>query len=227
MTFWKPRTCRPTGLRILTAAVAATVVSACGEGPVSPAAPDLGVGSALYAKATQVGVCHRTGGGAYELLTINGNALPAHLAHGDAAPGAAVPDGSGATFDAGCVPRTEDVTGTYVLETVGGQPVPALGTGELLHSMTIVLEEGGSCSFGGEVQGAQEDPAGEVVTFAFASCEYSLDGTELTLVLVDEGEEDSMTAHLSDGRIVLQILIWDDADETDEGVMGDAVFVKA
>lgn len=128
-----------------------------------------------------------------------------------------MPDAPGATFDADCVPRTaEGVTGTYNLQTVNGQPLPALGNDEILHSMTIVLEEGGNCSFSGMIQPAQEDENGEVISIVFESCSYTLDGTELTLELIDErGEEGSMPAELSDGRIIIH-------DE----VAGEIVFVK-
>ena len=34
-----------------------------------------------------VDVCHTTGNGSFQLLNVNGNALSAHLAHGDGIPG--------------------------------------------------------------------------------------------------------------------------------------------
>lgn len=224
-----PQTCWLTRLHLLGGVVALAALSACGEGPVSPPAglSDVGAESALFARAPQVDVCHRTGSGSYVLLTINAHAVPAHEAHGDAAPGDAVPGGSGAIFGTDCVPQAEDVTGTYELQTVGGQPLPALGTGEMLHAGTIVLEEDGSCSVSATSNGDQDDPDGELITFTFQSCEYSLEGTHLTLAVFDEEEGSAtLTGQLSDGQIILQILIWDDGDETDEGTMGDAVFVK-
>ena len=37
-------------------------------------------------KAPKFSICHATGDGAYHLININGNAVPAHLAHGDQYP---------------------------------------------------------------------------------------------------------------------------------------------
>jgi hypothetical protein len=34
----------------------------------------------------KVNVCHRTGNGSFHEINISGNALPAHLAHGDVLP---------------------------------------------------------------------------------------------------------------------------------------------
>ncbi|TAL08322.1 MAG: hypothetical protein EPO00_07400 [Chloroflexota bacterium] len=36
--------------------------------------------------ADKVSVCHRTGNGSYHEINISGNALPAHLRHGDVLP---------------------------------------------------------------------------------------------------------------------------------------------
>jgi hypothetical protein len=120
-----------------------------------------------------------------------------------------------------------DVTGTYTLRTLGGNSLPTLGTGELVHAITIVLDDGGSCTFTGLFQPEQENPEGEVENFAFDSCSYSLDGTELTLNLADEEEEAfSVTTQILDGQFTLEILIQDDTNEDDEGVPGAAVFVK-
>lgn len=219
MTIQVARTGWRSQLRFLAVSSVVVGVTACADAPMSPTSDSFRIspGEASFARASQVSVCHRTGSGTYELLTINGNALAAHEAHGDAAPGAAVPGAPGATFDADCVPRTaEGVTGTYNLQTVNGQPLPALGNDEILHSMTIVLEDGGACSLSGMIQPEQEDENGEVISIVFASCSYTLDGTELTLELVDErDEEGSMTAELSDGRIIIH-------DE----VAGEIVFVK-
>jgi hypothetical protein len=50
----------------------------------------------------KVDVCHREGNGSYHLINISENALPAHLAHGDALPGDPVPDTEGKKFDEKC-----------------------------------------------------------------------------------------------------------------------------
>lgn len=230
MRIRNPRKCWHQQLQRLTLSALAVAVSACADGPTSPTArsSDLAPDAAVFARASMINVCHRTGSGSYDLLTINGNALAAHLAHGDAAPGAEAPDGTGATLGSDCVPQTEDVTGTYTLRTLGGETVPALGTGELVISMTIVLNEDGSCSFSGTARPAQEDPNGEIEEVAFDSCSYTLSGAELTLALTSEGEEVTMTAQLVGDEITLQVRIWNDADGSDEedAPFGDAVFVK-
>lgn len=49
-----------------------------------------------------VTLCHRTGNGSYQLLTVSVSAEPAHLAHGDGYPGQAVPGVPGRSFSASC-----------------------------------------------------------------------------------------------------------------------------
>ena len=222
MTLRHTRTARRQPLRLLAVGALLAGASACGDGPLSPSAQPSdvafgAVGADASAKATQVPVCHRTGAGTYVPLTINGNALATHQAHGDVAPGAAVPDLPGATFDADCVPGTGlDVSGTYVLQTVNGEPLPAVGNDEMLHGGTIVLAEDGSCSFRVQFQPDQDDPDGEVLDVTFTNCSYSLDGTELTMEMIDERDEElTLTATLSDGAITIH-----------DDVAGDIVFVK-
>lgn len=217
---------------VLALALVGSALAACADGPLPTSADPapLRAGGALFARASQVSVCHRTGSGSYTLLTINGNALAAHLAHGDAAPGADVPDGTGATLDQDCVPQTVDVSGTYTLRTLGGETLPTLGNGELVIAWTIVLNGDGSCSFSGTSRRAQEDPNGEIEESGTVSCSYTLEGTALTLVIVwDEGEEGEVVpAELVGDEITLQVRIWDDGDgsEEEDAEFGDAVFVK-
>jgi hypothetical protein len=61
---------------------------------VTPA-PEEGVGE-------KVKLCHRTGAGFYVLIEVGVSAVPAHRAHGDGAPGEAVPGNAGRVFSAGC-----------------------------------------------------------------------------------------------------------------------------
>src|SRR5690606_7731339 len=156
--------------------------------------------------------CHRTGSGSYNLLAINGNALAAHLAHGDATPGAEVPDGTGATLDQDCVPQTVDVSGTYTLRTLGGKTLPTLGNGELVIAWTIVLNGDGGCSCSGTSRRAQEDPNGEIEESGTVNCSYTLEDTALSLVFVwAEGEDgEAVPAVLVGEEITLQVPIWDD-----------------
>ena len=67
------------------------------------------------------------------------------------------------------------MTGTYTLRTLGGNPLPTLGNGELMISTTIVLDDGGACSLSGRARRAQEDPNGEIEEFTTPGCTYSLD----------------------------------------------------
>ena len=50
----------------------------------------------------KVTLCHVTGAGRYVQIEVDKNAEPAHLAHGDGKPGAAVPGMAGKVFGAGC-----------------------------------------------------------------------------------------------------------------------------
>jgi hypothetical protein len=59
-------------------------------------------GSAAAKSDRQVEVCHKKGNGSYELVNVNEDALQSHLAHGDAAPGSAVPGQAGMVFGADC-----------------------------------------------------------------------------------------------------------------------------
>lgn len=56
------------------------------------------------AKAEKVDVCHKEGNGSYHLINISDSAFDAHIAHGDAAPGQAVPDMEGYVFSEDCEP---------------------------------------------------------------------------------------------------------------------------
>lgn len=54
-------------------------------------------------KAPKVDVCHFDGDtGAFRVINVSGNALPAHIAHGDAQPGDAVPGDPTKEFDGAC-----------------------------------------------------------------------------------------------------------------------------
>lgn len=59
-------------------------------------------GLAVAAPADKVYVCHSQGNGAYRLININLNALPAHVGHGDGLPGDPVPGMPGKVFADDC-----------------------------------------------------------------------------------------------------------------------------
>ena len=69
----------------------------------SPTGVALATGDSTSVQAPQVDICHLTDEGAFNLININGNAAPAHRAHGDAAPGEAVPGSQTDVFDSSCV----------------------------------------------------------------------------------------------------------------------------
>ena len=72
---------------VLTLAVAALFVSACDQPADNPvASTDISVAAK---KVPKVDVCHADSDGGWKLLNISGNALNAHLNHGDAVPGIA------------------------------------------------------------------------------------------------------------------------------------------
>jgi hypothetical protein len=73
------------------------------------------VGGSVQLRAAvdpDVQMCHAQGNGGFHLININGNAEPAHRAHGDAGPGEPVPGDSTLAFDAECnqVVRNVDPT---------------------------------------------------------------------------------------------------------------------
>ena len=97
---------------VLSVAVAAfiTLLAVACSGKYSesnPAGPSAVGGAAVGGgpvslKAANVDVCHTTGNGSFQLLNINGNALSAHLNHGDAQPGDVVPGDPTKQFDDAC-----------------------------------------------------------------------------------------------------------------------------
>lgn len=96
------------------AAVALATAACDGMIPVAPSAgvattnmsvasqPAPGANMSFAAKASKVDVCHGEGTGSFQLISVSDNALPAHLAHGDAQPGDPVPGVKGKVFDKEC-----------------------------------------------------------------------------------------------------------------------------
>lgn len=85
---------------------AALIVSACQESPT--ASDSVGNETAVLGQtfatkpAPKVDVCHRKGNGSFHLINVSGNALAAHIDHGDGQPGDAVPGDPSKEFDGAC-----------------------------------------------------------------------------------------------------------------------------
>lgn len=94
------------------ALIMSAIMSACQQSPTAPesvanaiAAPGNATAvldEVLALRADKVDVCHREGNGSFHLINISGNALPAHLAHGDGQPGGLVPGTPAKQFDSAC-----------------------------------------------------------------------------------------------------------------------------
>lgn len=75
----------------------AVVVAACSTDVSDPASPE----AARFSKSA-TSVCHQQGNGSYALLSVSGQAVNAHVAHGDGVPGGAVSGMPGKKFDDAC-----------------------------------------------------------------------------------------------------------------------------
>lgn len=131
---------------LLPAAVAgllALFAIACGSS-VNPNAPMSlsGVSNASLkgggaSSAGKVDVCHKADGG-YHLINISGNALPAHLAHGDGQPLGAVQGSTTQFFAANCEVKTLQKHTLVLVSGAGGGP------GSLDPAITYVKNSGGT-----------------------------------------------------------------------------------
>jgi hypothetical protein len=66
-------------------------------------------GTALAAPAEKVDICHLDEYGTYHLINVSGNAVPAHVAHGDGFPGGPVPGMPGYEFGEDCQPESAPI----------------------------------------------------------------------------------------------------------------------
>lgn len=101
---------------------AAVGLAACSEYPGAPAAsvsPDISV--AMSKGQAKVSLCHAADAGMYVPISVATPAVPAHEAHGDGTPGAALDDHSG-IFTAGCDVEviSVDASTTYGTALAGG-----------------------------------------------------------------------------------------------------------
>jgi hypothetical protein len=87
--------------------------------------------------AEKVQNCHRTSQGTYHLISININAVPEHVAHGDGSPGDAIPNMSGFLFGPDCTPIAAPPAGLPAgCYTLVNNP-PFVASVDLLYSGTI------------------------------------------------------------------------------------------
>lgn len=135
----------PARLLLPALAMAALFSAACSGMPVNPTGPapasatgntSQGTG-APQSSASKVDVCHRSGRG-FHLINVSGNALQAHLAHGDGQPHGPVPGTTDRVFGAAC-----DVLRKY---TVAANAFPGV-TVEVGQAAVVVAE--GQWSVGG------------------------------------------------------------------------------
>ena len=89
---------------LLTAGLAAFLASCSDSSTRDPLAPDVSRSArdVVSASPVKAGLCHRDGSGSYRLIEISDNAVAAHLGHGDALPGAAVPGAPTMMFSSTC-----------------------------------------------------------------------------------------------------------------------------
>lgn len=125
------------------AGLLALFAAACGS-PVNPNAPmplsgtSNASGKAPASSAGKVSVCHRNDTGGFQMISISGNALQSHLAHGDGQPNGAVPGGSHQVFGASCqVIQLKQYTVTLASGASGG-------TGSLDPAVTYAKASGGT-----------------------------------------------------------------------------------
>lgn len=90
-------------IRLAAVCFAITALAGC-VGESSRLPTELSAGEVSLSRAGKASICHRADEGVYQLLTVSANAIEAHQAHGDVAPGAPIPGGS-AILDAECTPQ--------------------------------------------------------------------------------------------------------------------------
>jgi len=123
--------------------------------------------------AQKVAECHRNGHGTFHLISIDSNAVPAHVAHGDGSPGDAVPNMSGFIFGPNCTPTvappTELAVGCYTLvnnpPSIASVDIHYSGPIDILGNVTAFFDStDGTCS-GTE----RQDPFDGVIAAANAT----------------------------------------------------------
>jgi hypothetical protein len=155
------------------------------------------------ALAQKVQVCHKTGNGSFHLISIDINALSAHISHGDGKPGDPIPDNPGFIFGPNCTPTVapppELPIGCYTLTLPTTVPlVFALGgTHDVFYmgpidtegNTTFFISSNGSCSGTGLFDSTDGIIAADNATDALTKCSALLLGTDpSSIVIVDLGD---------------------------------------
>jgi len=140
-------------------------------GLVTALATVLLVPTAAFAKANKVDVCHLNDLGEWQVNSVsgNGNAVQAHLNHGDGLPGDPVPEMEGYSFDDNCVPVSDGDPGIDIEKLTNGNDadgandadVPQLAPGETVV-WTYNVENTGDISFLGAVVVVTDDVLGVI-----------------------------------------------------------------
>ena len=153
--------CRVQEMKLLLAvagiAVTGTFAASCAEPgrSASPVAPSAATGSTFTRdvapgtfatlngqRANDTVVCHARGNGTYVALSVNANAVDAHLRHGDGTPGAAAPAGN-QVFSSTCELVTiADIAGVWVGQSITHDPNG--NCGQDINEVRLTLSQSGS-----------------------------------------------------------------------------------
>jgi hypothetical protein len=129
--------------------------------------------AAQPAFAQKVAECHKNGHGTFHLISIDSNAVPAHVAHGDGSPGDAVPNMSGFIFGPNCTPTVAPpadlAVGCYTLvnnpPSIASVDIFYSGPIDILGNVTAFFDStDGTCS-----GTARPDPFDGVISAANAT----------------------------------------------------------
>ena len=124
---------RVTQVRVLKSCLTAAAIAA-----VTIVFSERGTLTALEA-STEL-VCHAHGNGTFAALSVNSNAVGAHLAHGDGLPLGEVPGGS-SVFTSSCE-QVANIAGIWLGESITF--APGFDCGEDLNEYKLTLQQSGS-----------------------------------------------------------------------------------
>ena len=142
-------------LKSLASLVLVAASAACTADPIAT-----GVESSMVtatAASAKVAVCHVNGAGAFSMNTVAPSALAAHIAHGDAVPGAAVPGQAGKKFTDACeIVNAGPDFFTFYIRNNNGIPLPARISAPWDDNITLLENPAGDGFSFGTAQGGQK-----------------------------------------------------------------------